>query len=106
RTGERTGEDRKQNGAPAEERADAGEKFQIAATHGFARNDELARGAGNFGDVIELEGAAFDRDAIVVKLERDFVVNVVVDLRVIALEQQPVALAREMVAPQTLLRPH
>src|SRR5207244_1523117 len=38
------------------------------------------------------------------KLERDLVVDVIVDLGVLAFEKEPIFLAREIVAPQTLFR--
>src|SRR4029077_7107169 len=96
------GKKTEQYGAPSQKCANRGEEFQVAATHRFARNLELMHDAGNFGEIVEHKFIAFYGDAIVMKVQCRISISVIVDLCFVALEQQSIFFACEMVAPQTL----
>src|SRR5438876_6234636 len=87
RAKKRSGEETEQYRAPSEKCANRREKFQVATSHRFARDCELARHAGNLRDVIKRQDLAFHTDAVIMKIQRHSPIVVVVDLRLIALEQ-------------------
>ena len=91
------------NGAPAEKCADRGEKFQISAAHRFARNLQFAHDAGDAIDLIERQCFLADRDAIVVTLQRHISQSAAINRGVVAVQQQKIFFAREVIAPQTAL---
>ena len=66
---ERAGKDAEQDRAPAQEGADGREEFQVAASHRFARNLQLAHDAGYLVHGIEQDFFVADRDPVVVKAQ-------------------------------------
>ena len=67
RTEQRTRKNAEQNRAPSQERADGREKFQVAASHRFARNLKFAHHAGDLLQLVESDFFSLDRDPVVMK---------------------------------------
>src|SRR5205807_3618801 len=106
RSQERSGEQTEQHRAPAKKCADRSEKFQVAPSHCFSRDYQLASDAGNVCYVIEHQRAAFDVDAIVAKVQRHIAERLTIDVGLIAFEHQAIFFPRKIIAPWTFFSAH
>src|SRR5438477_544298 len=79
------------------------EQIQVAASHRFARNFQLTHHAGNLLQRVERNFFALERDPIVMKTQRGFADVARLDRRIVAMENEKIALARKIFAPQSLL---
>src|SRR5207237_9778750 len=106
RSEQRAGEDAEEDGAPAEKRADAGEELQVAAPHGFARNVQLASHAADSVEAVERDPFVAEIHPVVMEPEIGRAEIALADDRFVAMQNELIGFAREVLAPQPLLFAH
>src|ERR1700730_1814792 len=99
RAEDRAGKNAEQNRAPTRESPDRSKEFQIAAPHRRPRYLQCSRHSENLIHLIQQNFFTPGCDPVVVKFQSDFAELAIVDLRLVAMQQQPIFFAGEIFAP-------